>query len=60
MTLKFLDMLPTEMIDRMQLLSGEDSGNEVAARPGSSRIGSARFQVLPPIPAEEPKAGLAQ
>lgn len=66
------NQLPTETINRMQLMSGSVTETELGAstvytkggesdRPTSSRIGSARFQVLPPItsPVNERQTGLA-
>ncbi|KAF6038978.1 hypothetical protein EB796_002721 [Bugula neritina] len=44
--------LPTETINRIQLMSGSLTDTDLATstdRPPSSRLGSARFQVLPPI-----------
>ena len=56
--------LPTETMNRMQLLSASVADTDLGAstitykgdqeRPTSSRLGSARFQVLPPITSPVP------
>lgn len=56
--------LPTEMVDRIQLMSGSGRDTDLpnsmsytkpdSENPHSSRIGSAKFQVLPPITSPQP------